>query len=248
MLGILLMKTMKFGNMIRIDNRLVLFFLLIFFVAGSNASAQVIDNKINVNLGYGIGAFIGDEKAQDGNFILPSLFNNYSSAAGYFLKGTYKFKPALSASLEINGVNASGWSMEEYLDYEGSSLNTFSIAPGIQFHNKFKDVGFANRFKLYGEIALVFGSAQVSLGHEIFEIQKAGVHVQSPMEESTPFIGAKLNAGLDYKINNYCGLFLDVSLNQNWIDAKFYGDRHFLIMRINAGFSIYLNKDKRFYY
>jgi hypothetical protein len=210
--------------------------------------AQLIDNKINIYTGYGLGIFHGKELLEESGFISPSLYSNYHQINGFLLKGLVKSDHYYCIGINFDFLWASKWHYMEYIDYAASELKQYSISPLIQFHNKFQESGFSNRFKLLVEISPTIGLSSLTLTHPLFDIQDETGSISPLLESNNVFYGLKGSTGLEIAINKAIGMFFTYSMEFCWIKSFLYEDNHFINSQLVCGLFIRLKKDKRFYY
>lgn len=210
--------------------------------------AQLIDNKINIYLGYNLSAFHGKETAKESSFISPSLYSNYNDLMELSLKALVKRNKFYSLGIGFNSLNASGWKMASSQIYNNSKIQQYSLSPTIQIHNKFAETGIFNRISIFFEIAPTIGLSGLTLANPLFNIQGQNGIVSQPMNSRDIFYGIKSNAGFELSITRAFGMFFSYSIQQNWIKSKLYNDNKFSCSNLGLGLVVRLEKDKRFYY
>jgi hypothetical protein len=226
--------------------RSVLLFFTIF--AFNICQGQILDNKVRIYYNYTIGGFNGKEMLTDGNFTAPSLFANCLNLTGFSFKGLIKTGPVISMGVAIERLKASGWELLDNADYSNSSVSLYSLSPVIQIHNKFKEPGFSNRFKIYAEVAPVAGYSKLTLTNPLFDIRSNEYNVSTPLNSSDFFLGIKGAIGVEFAINQVAGICCSYSLSYNRISSKLYSDTHFSASQVQVGAFVKLIKDKRFFY
>lgn len=249
---------MPYGNMTHQDNfkinmrKIVLIAITLFLSYFSHA--QLLDNKINIYIGYNQGAFHGKEMVNEGSFISPSLYPNYNDLTELSFKALVKRNKFYSLGLGFNNLNASawnttsGWNMVSFRIYNNSKIKQYSLTPTIQIHNKFAKTGVFNRIKLFFEIAPTIGLSELTLVYPLFDIQNQNEIVSQPMNSRDIFYGIESNVGFELSITRTFGLFFSYSIQQNWVKSKLYNDNKFFCSNIGLGLVIRLIQNKRFYY
>jgi hypothetical protein len=210
--------------------------------------AQIIDNKINVYIGYGLADIHGNKILHEDDFISPSLFANYIQSNDMSFKILVKQNQFLSLGFCYNTYNAFNWKNQQYIDYNESTLKQYSFSPIIQFHNKMKESGLQNRIKLYMEVAPIIGMSDLQLTYSLFDIQSNKGDVSLPLNSNDPFYGVKVSVGTEVSINHYLGVFISCTGQKCWISSNLYNDKHFSNMQIEGGLFLRLLKDKRYFY
>ena len=122
--------------------RTFLLFLLCLSFYYSNA--QIIDNKIDLSLGYGQAKFGGDEMLNVDGFIAPALYSNFGKSYGISFRIIFLKKQRLSFGASLNYTSGSEWDTDEYADYLNSKVALFSFSPIVRIHNKPVESGFLN--------------------------------------------------------------------------------------------------------
>jgi len=211
--------------------------------------AQLIDNKLNIYLSYSVGSFWGSETINEDNYITPSLYSNYNNLSGFSLKGLVNAKDILSFGANFDYQSANNWNSSNYVDYENSEVQLYSITPLARIHNKFKEKGLFNRLKIYGELGPTIGISSLSLSQSLYNIRTDDNNDFShPMKDGNIFLGLKGAVGFEYSFTQSFGCFLSYSYNLNWISSKFYNDKNLKSSIINVGLVVKLKKNKYFYY
>jgi hypothetical protein len=226
--------------------KLVLIALAIFM--SQIIKAQLIDNKINIYVGYHQGSFIGKEMINEGSFIFPALYSNYSSLSGFSIKALIKKDNFLSMGLGIGNTKASGWKNQNSVVYSNSSINQYSFSPTLQIHNRYKETGILNRIRVLSEIAPNLGVLELSLVEPLFDIPVLHGTVAQPMRSREFFYGLRGTISMELVVTRWLGIYFLYSLEHNQIESLLYHDKKFTSSYIGFGSVIRLNNNKRFYY
>jgi hypothetical protein len=247
MLTVLMLKILLY--LIPINSRMnKLFLFLIFSLTCLSLKAQIIDNKVDLSLGYGIGAFGGPVLVNVKGFISPSLYSNYDNIYGISAKAILRKTRYINFGASMNYLSASAWNAGLYTDYLNSRISQYSISPVIQIHNKIHESGFLNRFRIFLEIAPTVGFSDLSLTNPLFDIQSNNNEVAQPMGSNDLFYGINGTGGLEITINQIAGLFIDTSAGHFWVSSKLYNDNQFTNYKLELGIILRLKKNKRFFY
>jgi hypothetical protein len=210
--------------------------------------AQLLDNKVNLSIGYGRGAFHGNKIIKEGSFISPSLYSNYNELMELSFKVLMKRNKHYSLGLGFNNLHASGWKNDKSQIYNGSRMEQNSISPIMQIHNKYSENGILRRIRVFLEIAPAIGFSGLNLANSIIEIQGNSGMVSQPMSRHDIFFGIQGNTGFELSVTRDAGFYVLYSYNQNWIKSKLYNDNNFSFSALGLGLVIRFKKDKRFYY
>ena len=210
-------------------------------------SAQYIDSKIKFYLGISQGGFMGADKITDGNFSAPSLFASHKGFSGQSFKALAKINALINFGIGVDIIKASNWENYNSTNYNKSEIKQYSLSPIIQFHTFFNKFNTYNGINLILEITPTFGQSEIILKNSIWDIQSNTGPVTPPFKSKDYFYGVKAGAGLEWSINQYIGVFLNYSFQQNWISSDLYPDRHFLRKQLDFGLFLKIIKDKRYY-
>ena len=247
MLTVLMLKILLY--LILINNRMQkLFLFLIFSIVCLSLKAQIIDNKVDLSVGYGIGTFGGPVMANVNGFITPSLYSNYDNVYGISAKTILRKTRYINFGASLNYLSASVWNGGTYTDYLNSGITQYSLSPVIQVHNRVHESGFLNRFRIFLEIAPTAGFSDLSLTNPLFDIQNNSNEVAQPMSSNDMFYGLKGTGGLEIAVNQIAGLFIDTSVGHFWVSSKLYNDNQFTDYKLELGIILRLKKNKRFFY
>lgn len=225
-----------------------LFLIFILCYSGCVARAQIIDNKIDLTLGAGIGKFVGTSIINDNGFIAPSLYANYKNLYPASLKGIFIKKRFFDLGSSLNIASASGWETESYTDYADSRILMFGLNPLIRIHNPAKDYGLLNRVKFFIETGPEIGFSKLSLANPLFDIHDNDALVSQPEGSNDLFYGLKSSAGIEVSLNQSLGAFIRYSYGYFLVSSKLYSDARFSDQNIEAGIVLKLKKNKRFFY
>jgi hypothetical protein len=212
------------------------------------SNSQIIDNKIDLCIGYGIGKFGGDVMVMDNGFIAPSLYSNYDNLYWISFKGIFLKKQHFSFGAVMNYSSASEWNTDLYTDYINSGIFQYSLSPLVQIHSKPVETGLFNRVSLFLEIAPTLGLSKLSLANPLFDIKDENSLVVQPMERSDFFYGMKGATGIKVSLNQDIGAFIEFSYGYYLVSSKLYSDNHYSDYGAEAGIIFRLKKNKRYFY
>ncbi|MGV8096146.1 MAG: hypothetical protein AB2L24_30200 [Mangrovibacterium sp.] len=230
------------------NNILSLIILGIAFLRSLNCHAQVIDNHFSISAEYVTGVFYGKEDIKEKDFIYPSLYNNFTNLSGISLNASYKIHPHISLGINMDLLDASDWEYDDHSDYTGSEIKLKSMAPLIRIHNKFSNINFSNRGKIFIEAGPVIGLSRITLANPLFDIRDGNYPTSSPMRSEDPLYGIKGGAGLEWGITQSVGIIATYSIQRNWVSSKLYSDSSFTSSQLSLGLVMKLMKYKRFFY
>jgi hypothetical protein len=224
------------------------FYILLFCFSHLYSNGQIIDNKINLSLGYIAGKFGGDEMFHNKGFISPSLYSNYDNLNGISFKGIFLKNQLFNFGASINYFSVSEWNTDSYTDYLNSGVKQYSFAPLVQIHNKLAECGFLNRVGFFLEIAPTLGLSKLSLSNPLIEIHNGNTVIEQPAGSNDLFWGIKGGIGIEASINQDIALFLGSFTGYYLVNSKMYADTHFTNYSLEAGIIVKLLKNKRYFY
>jgi hypothetical protein len=225
--------------------RIILIAILLFL--SHSGHAQLLDNKINMYIGYNTGAFLGKESVNKGSFIFPSLYSNFHDLMILSFKTIVKGNQYYSFGVGFNNLYASGWETDKSQIYNNSMIKQYSLSPIIQIHNKYEETGIFNRITGFFEIAPTIGLSNLTLEYPLFDIQDQNGNISQPMSSYDIFYGIKCDVGFNLAITRAFGIYFAYSIQHNWINSKLYNDNQFSSSQLGLGLVIRFEKDKRYY-
>lgn len=224
------------------------FLLILFCLSFYYSNAQIIENKMDLSLSYGVGKFGGAEMINEDEFIAPALYSNFGNIYGISAKMILLKKQLLSFGASLNYTSGSEWRTGQLTDYLNSKIALFSFSPIVQLHNRPSESGFLNRFTIYLDAAPTIGFSKLSLSNPLFDIYSGDYLIQAPSESSDLFYGLRGALGIQGSLNQRFGLFLESSAGYYLVNSALYTDSHFITYRLEAGLIIKFFKDHRYYY
>jgi hypothetical protein len=225
----------------------IIFILLILDL--NSANAQLIDNNLNIYLGYSNNFMLGSGITNENGFIAPSLYSNMHKSNSYSIKGIFKYKKNLSLGLGFNINSMNNWNMVDYDNYNNSKIFSISFTPLIQLHLPNTNRGLLNRLKIFIEFDPVIGFSNLSLEQPLFDIQSnSGSNIKAPDKGTDFFAGFEFAGGFEFKICNAIGIFGDYGYKNCWTSSKFFNDKRFSNTFVEYGLYLRFYKNKRFYY
>ena len=224
------------------------FLILVMYLSGLCLEAQMIDNKIDLNIGSGVGKFRGAAIQNSEGFISSSLYSNYKNLYSLSFRGILLKMKYLDFGTSLNFTRASEWNCDSYTDYANSNSQIYSLNPIVRVHNAAKEYGILNRIKFFLETGPVIGLSKLSLATPLFDIHDSDNLVQQPDGSDDLYYGMKGTAGMEVFVNQTLGAFIEYTYGYSFVSSKFYADTHFSYQAVEAGIILRLMKDKRFFY
>jgi hypothetical protein len=164
------------------------------------------------------------------------------------LKVFININTLISAGMAVEQLQASDWEQKDNSDYANSSIGLYSLSTVIQIHNPYKEAGFSNRFKIFGEIAPLAGLTKLSLNNPLFDIRSNEYIVKQPLKSNDFFYGIKGTLGVEFAINQFAGICCSYSFSYNPTSSRLYSDNRFYATQLQMGVFVKLIKDKKFFY
>lgn len=227
-------------------NRIIISFVLFSFSV--SIQAQLLESKLNLNLGVGLSGFTGGELVHSDGFIHPSLYANFQSVYDLSLKATADLGRILDVSMVMDRCRASDWSFPEYDLYESSTAEIYILSPAIVVHTPFREEGFFNRVKLFAEFGPAGGISLFKSTEPLFEISPIDGLNGGTVEKSTDLLmGLESGAGMDVFANQNLGFFVSCNYSVSWMDSRVFTDRTIQRFGITTGVILNLISDKHLY-
>lgn len=222
--------------------------IILFTFSLISAESQIINNSLDLSVGYGTGKFTGNTTSDESGFIAPSFYSNFKNESVIGLKVLFLKKNYVSIGLSAGYYSASGWQSEVYTDYKDAEAKLYEIAPVVQLHNKPAEYGFLNHTLFFIEASPAVGLSNVTIPSPLFDVENQSIPVALPTDDKSLFYGIKGGAGISYAVNQALGFFIESTGGYYLISPKLYTDNKFMNFNISVGLIARLRKDKRYYY
>ena len=152
-----------------------------------------------------------------------------------------KYQKDIITSIEVKQSTLDRvWILEDR-----NPLESYSIL--FQIHNKFSETGIFNRLKLYGEISPVIAYTTLHVKNNLFDIRGYEINSDVFIEKKIIY-GLEAGVGCEYAFTNKTGAFLDVSVQEGFVDSPLFLDNRYTFIGLNLGVRINITKVKRFNY
>lgn len=218
-----------------------------FYILGFNVYCQLFEYKTNLSFGYCSGMFAGNELFNNEGTISPAFYSNLTSNNGMVVKYIFNPKPIFGMGLKIKVLNSTNWQSKNYTSYESSTSNIINVQPVLQIHNKFSETGIFNRLKLYGELSPIIAYSIMHVKNNLFDISGYEIN-RGVFIEKNIIYGLEVGVGCEYAFTNRTGAFLDVSVQEGFIESPLFLDDRYTFISLNVGIRINITKVKRFNY
>lgn len=244
-------------------------FIVILSIAISGLQAQLIDNDLNVYIGFEAGSFPGDKLVSEGAYAAPSFFTNYMANGGFVLKGLKPVTRFLSAGITIGANQAVNWKYEGSAGFENATCQQAYICPVIRVHTNSAYSGRFNNLQFSIELAPLVGTCITRMTTAPYTIVKNGVDISTVLNSQdivflqpgnsetkyelnhvsqNRFGGISGTAGLEVELNHRIGTFINYKVSYARISSLFFSDQAFLSSMIQTGILLKLGLDKRYMY
>ena len=214
---------------------------------GIKSYGQLIEDKTNFYIGYQTGLFAGSELFNDHGTISTSFYSNLTSNHGLIMKDIIRLSPNMGIGFKLGFLYSTNWQSENYTSYNDSRSAMINFHPVFRVNSKFQRYGLFNRLKLYGEISPFIGWSMLSITNSIFDIN--GYHIYADILTSNDLTsGIEAGVGCEYAFTNISGAFVDLSVQEGFINTPFFVDSRYTLLGINVGVRINILKVKRYNY
>lgn len=208
---------------------------------------QLLEDNTSFYIGYQKGIYLGSELFNDQGTISPSFYSNLKSNYGFMAKETIKLSPIFDTGAKIVFSNSTNWRSDNYTSYRNSKSSTITLQPVFQIHNAFKKSGIYNRLKILGEVSPLLGYSAINMQNNLFDI--SGVRPDMNRLSSYNLIyGIEAGVGCEYSFTNALGAFVNLSVQETFIDSPLLIDTSYTLMGLNLGLRLNITKVKRFNY
>ena len=209
--------------------------------------SQLLEDKTNFYIGYQSGTYLGSELFNDQGTISPSFYSNLKSNNGLMVKGTVKLLPIFDTGAKIVFSNSTNWQSESFTNYRNSYASTITIQPVIQIHNPFKNAGLYNALKMFAEISPLIGYSTIDIQNNLFDISGVRPDKNRLFSHSLVY-GIEAGIGCEYSFTNTVGTFVNLSMQETFINSPLLIDTRYTLMSLNLGIRLNITKVKRFNY
>lgn len=164
-------------------------------------------------------------------------------------KGLVNTKGIFSYGFAYNYQTADSWMSENYSDFNSSKVEVHTISPLVRVHNRFRESGFYNRFKIYLELGPTVGVSELSLEEAPFSVVlPSGNVIPAPVTDRSVLMGLNGAVGAEYAASQVVSLFLNYSYGISWISSpKLYNDSKLRSSVITLGVVFKLKQNKYYY-
>jgi len=221
--------------------------ICILYILGIKGYCQLLENRTNFYFGYQSGMYLGNELFNDHGTIYPSFYSNLKSNNGLVVKYSFNLSSLFCAGFKLASSTATNWQSEKYASYNDSKSTAINFQPSIQIHNKFQESGLYNRLKVYGEISPVLGWSILSIRNNIFDISSS-VENNNTFSSNNLIYGLEAGVGCEYAFINQLGAFINLSVQEGFINTPLFLDNRYTLIGFNVGIRINISKVKRFNY
>jgi hypothetical protein len=227
----------------------ILLLICLFAIYGhSELKAQFINNKININVSYGLITTLGPKDVNEESFITPSLYIGYENAFSVNVRGVYTFRPNISLGMEWSKLEFSNWSYNEEQVYQNASSSISNIGPVIKLHTKFKQVGIGNRVEGYTIVLPYIAFISTFIPQEnLFSIDPPVQEPNSILESNTHSLGIKISIGGAYSVSQNIDFFVESGVSYTSISSQLYNDKRLLSLNTNLGVVFKFLRNRRYY-
>jgi len=222
-------------------------FIFLLSVLCMRGYSQLFEDKTNFYISYERGLFLGNELFNDHGTISPSFYSNLTSNNGLMVKDIFNLSPLFSAGIKLGFLTSTDWKSNKYISYNGSKSAIINFQPVIQIHNKFQKNGLYNRLKVYGEVSPVIGFSMISIKNNLFDISDTKLD-NDTFSSNDLIFGLEAGVGCEYAFTNKTGAFINMSVQEGFINTPYFLDNRYTLLGLNVGVRINISKVKRFNY
>lgn len=204
-----------------------------------SVNAQVVDSKMKLFLGYGVGNYLGDQLFNDQGTIAPSFYRNLENVNAINVGISYKLLSNYSVVFSVDNQRYSSWLSDIHTSYTNSSIKAIHFCPAIQYHTAYTERGLFNQLKLYGHLSPVFSFSTIN-----YPIRPTDFDAGVEFRELN--YGVRATLGAEYALTNKIGVFANASIQQSFVNSQLYIDTRYLLTKVNIGLALTISWPKSF--
>jgi hypothetical protein len=232
---------MTFINM-RMKIKLLIILLLVTF----SVSGQSYDKRLLIFINPVIGKTVGSTEMIYKNAVFPKLFTNMGLSVGGKMSFIYLLRKQFGAGIMLGSTYQKNWSYG-YLEYYNSSTASVNFV-SAQIYLQTDEILFRG-LKVFGRLGPVLTSVNVKLKDQVFFIENnTGKPLTKILSSKSPGVGFDLSGGVNYKLNETCGINISLSYDYYKTESVLYPDTNLNFCSIEAGVILKLFKNKKYYY
>jgi hypothetical protein len=243
---------MLYGNMIQaiksMEMKKGLLLLVLSLLLSAGVRAQFIDNKLNVYTGGAYQIMPSKQMAVQGDFIMPSYYNNMQVGYGGTLKLVYKLHANFSTGLLYETHTFKNWKSRSEL-YEGASAYSRNLGTVLMFHKQASARGNLSRLRYIVQLSpQVVEHSMTMKGTPYTVVPSTSTLIRNTTSESYSGLGANLSLGVELVLNRMIGGFINYGYHQSQVNSRFHNDVWVRYQYLEAGLFLRMLHNKRYYY
>jgi hypothetical protein len=214
-----------------------------------NANGQILDNKLNIHLGFETGYFHGNIYAKEDGFTFPSLYANMKNITGNSLQGTYNIGKYLKVGLRFEKLLATEWSVKNREEYTNSYIKLQSLSPVLALHTPFIETGFLNKFNFSLGILPTLSYSYLKLDRRLSDIYYLNTRIfENEISDESRYFSIKGNLNIMYNLTQRFGIYSSYLLSYSMVQSNLNYDKGFTLSQIEVGLYMKLLRNKRYLY
>jgi len=226
------------------------FYITIILFFSIRANAQFVNNKLNLELGFGLQSILGNKDYLDNFSAEPFLIGEKLNSGSICLGINYNFNSFLSAGINLNYFSFNSFSYTGELHiFNSEKISILTLKPNIQFyipHQNFKDVNFSLVLApTYNKIMTIFSHEYSML---VMDGSSSGVNQIQYHEWNAYYFGVDFGLKIGLDINNFYGLYTKAGYNRIFISSSNFSDTGISNLYIQFGLDIRLFLNKTYNY
>lgn len=226
------------------------FLTIVILLFSSGIRSQIIDNKLNVEIGFNKQNYFGNSDCLSNISAQPYLIGDDIQSFSYHLGFDYKLNKLLSAGINFTTASFENWNYTGELNIlNRESLEFLIFKPGIQLYIPKK---LFNSIDISLALSPTVNRLKSNIAHEytMLVLDYSGIEIDqvNEFEIKELYIGADLGLHLNMDINNSYGFFIKTGYNHIFMFNSYFEETSIRGYYYQLGVNIRLLLNKRYNY
>jgi len=212
----------------------------------SHSYGQILQNRVDISLHYVYSDLKGDGIIAEGDFRLPSLYNNFKNITAYSIQGNYKFLKHIGVGLEWMKKSFRDWDLNGSSLYFRSSSDIRSTVLVLNINSGLGSQNILNRLQLFADVGISYDVTDVNLVVDVYRVDNTADN-PSGLSSKTDSFGHFIRVGVSYTIYQRLALSIKFGKQKTKLDSRLHNDRELISTDLSFGAVFRIAQLKRFY-
>jgi hypothetical protein len=224
--------------------------IFVFFIGNELTAQRFIPNTASFKVHAGMNLIFGNAIVKEGDYVAPSMLNNFRQAYSIGMSGSMKLKKQIYGRIRLNHLRLSDWQFEEAGElndkrFSGTKFSSIELQPMIGLTTKVRKTGLLQHFNFSAYVGPTFNRNVVSLAYSVFQTNVPDTDLTSSAIYS---IGVAGSGNIDVIVSNrsMIGVSFDYMLSK--ISSGLFDDTEFSSLAVCLSYGYRLSLDKRYKY